>query len=70
MRWLNNIWFRVRAIVFSGRMERDLDDEMVFHRRMEAEKLVAQGMAQDMEEFRRARAWQGSAACPCDGVPA
>ncbi len=45
MRWLNNLWFRIRAILVPGRMERDLDDEMVFHRRMEAEKLVAQGMA-------------------------
>ena len=44
MRWINNLWFRVRAIVMPSRMERDLADEMSFHQRMEAEKLMADGM--------------------------
>ena len=61
MRWLNNFWFRVRAMFGPGQMERDLDDEMVFHRRMEAEKLVAQGMSMTDAE-REARRRFGSEA--------
>lgn len=45
MRWLDNWWFRVRALVTSRNMERELDDEIAFHLAMETEKLMDQGMS-------------------------
>lgn len=43
MRWLTNLWFRLRAIFGRGDMERGLDDEVAFHLEMEARKLEAEG---------------------------
>ena len=44
MRWLSNVWFRLRALFRPGAMERELADEVTFHLAMEADKLVKQGM--------------------------
>ncbi|MGD8868345.1 MAG: ABC transporter permease, partial [Gemmatimonadales bacterium] len=49
-RWLKDIRFRIRVLLFPGRMERDIEDEMAFHRQMEAEKLMGQGMTRDEAE--------------------
>jgi predicted permease len=54
MRWLHDIWFRIRALVARDRMERDLEDEVRFHIEMETRKLEAAGLAPD-EALRRAR---------------
>jgi predicted permease len=45
MRWLVDIWFRLRAILTRGEMEADLEDEFAFHLEMEARKLEASGMS-------------------------
>ncbi len=45
MRWLTNLWYRVRAVMDRGRMERDLDEEFAFHLEMEARKYEAQGLS-------------------------
>lgn len=50
MRWLRDIRFRIRAVLLPGRMERDIEEEMTFHRQMEAEKLMGQGMRRDEAE--------------------
>jgi predicted permease len=44
MRWLSDVWFRIRALLGRGQMERDLDEEFAFHLEMEARKYQAQGM--------------------------
>ena len=31
MRWLTNVWFRIRALIDRGRMEVDMNDEFEFH---------------------------------------
>jgi putative ABC transport system permease protein len=49
-RWL----FRIRAILFPGRLEDVMRQEMAFHIEMEARKLIADGMPAD-EAFRKAR---------------
>lgn len=51
-RWLKDLAFRVRALLFRSRMERELREEIEDHIRREAEKNVAEGMAP--EEARRA----------------
>ncbi|MBX3147240.1 MAG: ABC transporter permease [Gemmatimonadales bacterium] len=38
-----DLWFRLRAVVFGRRLERELDREIDFHRIMQAEKLIGQG---------------------------
>lgn len=43
MRWLTNLWFRVRAILRRDDMERGLDEEVAFHLDMEARKLEEAG---------------------------
>jgi putative ABC transport system permease protein len=50
-RWLGDAWFRVRALMGRGRMERDMEDEVGFHLEMEERKYRAQGMGP--EEARR-----------------
>ena len=45
MRWLSNLAFRLRALLRSGRAERELTEEVQFHLDMETRKLIAQGMA-------------------------
>ena len=47
MRWLTNVWFRIRALVDRGRMEVDMNDEFEFHLEMETKKLEAHGVAPD-----------------------
>ena len=47
MRWLTNVWFRIRALVDRGRMEADMNDEFEFHLEMEAKKHEARGLAPD-----------------------
>lgn len=54
MRWLKDLGFRVRALVFRSRMERELREEMADHLRREAERNEAAGMSP--EEARRAAA--------------
>ncbi len=44
MRWLADLWFRLRALVGRGALERELDEEFRFHLDMEARKLEASGM--------------------------
>lgn len=51
MRWATDLWFRVRAILRRGDMERGLGDEVAFHLDMEARKLEAEGHTP--EEARR-----------------
>lgn len=51
MRWMTDMWFRLRALVGRRRMERELDEEVAFHLEREAEKLQARGMSP--EEARR-----------------
>jgi len=48
---LKDIWFRVRALLGSRRMDRELSEEMRFHLDMEAAELVRGGM--DPAEARR-----------------
>src|ERR1043165_7683607 len=45
MRWLSNLLFRLRALLRSGREERELTEEVAFHLDMETRKLIGQGMA-------------------------
>jgi len=47
MRWLTNVWFRIRALVDRGRMELDMNDEFEFHLEMETKKHEALGLAPD-----------------------
>ncbi|GMV06285.1 MAG: hypothetical protein AMXMBFR53_25610 [Gemmatimonadota bacterium] len=54
MRWLGDLWYRIRALLGRSGMERDLEDEVAFHLEMEARKLVAGGMRPD--EARRVAA--------------
>lgn len=54
MRWITNLAFRLRATLVTGKMERELDDEMAFHIEMEARKLMERGMAEE-EAWRQAR---------------
>ncbi|HEU5219008.1 MAG TPA: ABC transporter permease, partial [Gemmatimonadales bacterium] len=44
MRFLRNLVFRLRAVLFPRAMERELRDEFAFHLDMETRKLIAQGM--------------------------
>ncbi|MDX1394594.1 MAG: ABC transporter permease [Gemmatimonadota bacterium] len=57
MRWLNRLWFRIRALFTSGRMSRELDAEMAFHLEMETEKLVRAGLDPDDAAARARRAF-------------
>lgn len=41
---LADLWFRLRALVRPGAMERELDQEFAFHLEMETEKLIRQGV--------------------------
>ena len=45
MRWMRDLWFRLRAVFGRGAMQRELDDEVAFHIEMEARKLEAAGMS-------------------------
>lgn len=54
MRWLNDLRFRLGAILSRGDMQRDLDEEFAFHIEMEAKKLEAEGLSPE-EAHRRAR---------------
>ncbi len=45
MRWMTDLWFRLRALFARDGMERDLQEEFAFHVEMEARKLEAAGMA-------------------------
>ena len=54
MRWLNDVWFRLRAIFGRAHMERELSEELDFHLEMEARKYEAEGMSPH-EARRRAR---------------
>jgi putative ABC transport system permease protein len=45
MRALADLWFRLKALLTPGRMERELAEELAFHREMEQRKLEASGMA-------------------------
>ncbi|MEZ4586225.1 MAG: ABC transporter permease [Gemmatimonadales bacterium] len=45
MRWLTDLWFRVRALLRPRAMERELDDELDFHHQMQTEKLIREGVA-------------------------
>jgi len=44
MRWISNLWFRLRATFSPRRMERDMEEEMAFHMEMEMKKLVRDGV--------------------------
>ena len=54
MRWLSQIWFRTRALLFRSVMERELSDEVEYHVSREAEKLRSEGVPAQ-EALRRAR---------------
>ena len=43
MRWLGDLWFRVRAITRRGQLEREMAEEFGFHLEMEAKKYEEQG---------------------------
>lgn len=43
MRWMTNLWFRLRAVFRRDELERGLDEEMAFHLEMEARKYEAEG---------------------------
>lgn len=45
MRWVNDVRYRIRAILRRETMQRDLEDEIAFHIDMEARKLEAAGMS-------------------------
>ena len=45
IRWMTDVWFRLRALFGRGTMERDLSKEFAFHVEMEARKYRAEGMA-------------------------
>lgn len=45
MRFLSNLWFRLRALLRPRTMERELKDEFAFHLEMEARKLAAGGLS-------------------------
>ena len=47
MRIVNDLVYRVRALIGRGRMERELDEEVGFHLEMQARQLVEQGWAPD-----------------------
>ena len=51
MRILNDIWFRVRALWGSARMDREFTEEVAFHLEMETQDLIRKGM--DPKEARR-----------------
>lgn len=51
MRWLDDLAFRIRALLGRRELERDLEDEIAFHLERETEKNVAGGM--DPREARR-----------------
>ncbi len=53
-RWLGDVWFRLRALLGRGRMEREMEDEIAFHLEMEERKYRAQG-ASPAEARRLAR---------------
>ena len=44
MRWMTDLWFRLRALFARDGMERDLQEEFAFHVEMEARKLEAAGI--------------------------
>ncbi len=44
MRWLDNVLFRIRALVTRRSMERELDEELAFHIERETEKLIRTGL--------------------------
>jgi putative ABC transport system permease protein len=54
MRWISEIVFRLRATLFQGRREREMEEEMAFHLEMEARKLAQRGMTPD-EAMKQAR---------------
>lgn len=54
MRWLIDLWFRLRAIIRPRAADRELHEEFAFHLEMEARKLVARGVDRD-EALRQAR---------------
>jgi predicted permease len=54
MRRLNDFLFRLKALLAPGKMERELDEEMVFHLEMETRKNVRAGMSEE-EARRKAR---------------
>lgn len=44
MRWLTDLWFRMRALLAREALERELREEFAFHLEMETEKHVARGL--------------------------
>jgi putative ABC transport system permease protein len=54
MRWLTDLWFRLRAALHPGTMEQELNDEIEFHLEMETRKLIGQGTS-PAEAAREAR---------------
>jgi predicted permease len=54
MRWLGDVWYRLRALFGRGTLERDMEDEFAFHLAMEARKYEARGV--DPAEARRVAA--------------
>ena len=51
---LSDLRYRLRALFGRGRMEAELDEELLFHMEREAEKYQAAGLSRD-EAYRRAR---------------
>lgn len=60
MRWLNDLRFRLKALLTRSEMETDLDDEFAFHIEMEARKNIAAGMTEE-RALREARLKFGGA---------
>jgi predicted permease len=54
MIWLRNIYHRVIGLFYKSAIERDMDDEMLFHIRMRAQQYIDAGMQPD-EATRKAR---------------
>ena len=54
MRWMSEVWFRLRALFMRSEMDRELVEEMEDHVRREALKLEAEGLSSD-EAHRVAR---------------
>lgn len=58
-RRISDLWFRLRAIVGRGRMERELEEEVAFHLEREIEKNLASGMTADRARGEALRSFGG-----------
>ena len=62
MRFLRNLFFRLRALIRPGTMERELKEEFAFHLEMETQKLIGQGLDPEAAATQAARRFGGPVA--------